>query len=297
MMILVVGGTGLLGGSVARKLVGAGRSVSAVVRDHSSEKARALESAGAEVVSGDLKDRAGLERVIRGADAVVCTASATLSRREGDSIDTVDLAGVRSLIEVAEAAAVRRFVFISISPNMGDDFPLATAKRAAEERLRASRLDHVVLQPSYFAEVWFSPVVGFDVAGGTVCVYGDGEAKVSYVAVDDVSSAAARALDAPGVGRRTIPIGGPQAVSQLEAIALAERASGRRLRVNRMALDEIKAQRATAADPLQASFLGILEHLALGDEIPNAWGKVLGVRPVHMAEWFERAFGNVSRNG
>ena len=84
---------------------------------------------------------------------------------------------------------------------------------------------------------------------------------------------------------------------RLEAIALAERASGRRLRVNRMALDEIKAQRATAADPLQASFLGILEHLALGDEIPNAWGKVLGVRPVHMAEWFERAFGNVSRNG
>jgi nucleoside-diphosphate-sugar epimerase len=142
-MILVVGSTGLLGGSVARKLVGAGRNVSAMVRDPSSEKARALESAGAEIVSGDLKDRAGLERVIRGADAVVCTATSTLSRREGDSIDAVDVAGVRSLIEVAEAAAVRRFVFISISPSMGDDFPLATPsalRRSACERRGSTTL-------------------------------------------------------------------------------------------------------------------------------------------------------------
>ena len=50
-------------------------------------------------------------------------------------------------------------------------------------------------------------------------------------------------------------------------------------------------------DPLQASFRGLFEHLALGDEIPNTWAEVLGVRPVHMAEWLERAFGNVSRNG
>jgi hypothetical protein len=45
-------------------------------------------------------------------------------------------------------AAVRRFLFISIGPTSGEDFPLVAAKRPAEERFRATRLD-VVLQPSY----------------------------------------------------------------------------------------------------------------------------------------------------
>jgi hypothetical protein len=49
-MILVVGSTGILGGLVVRKLAITGRSVTAFVRDLSSEKAMALKAAGAQTV-------------------------------------------------------------------------------------------------------------------------------------------------------------------------------------------------------------------------------------------------------
>ena len=71
---------------------------------------------------------------------------------------------------------------------------LAKLKRAAEKRLESSRLDYTVLLPSYFADVWLTPAVGFDVAGGKVRIYGDGKAKGSYVTGD--LHALAAALDA-----------------------------------------------------------------------------------------------------
>ena len=50
-MILVVGSTGYLGSAVTKKLVAAGKPVTALVRDSSSGKARALQAAGFMVTS------------------------------------------------------------------------------------------------------------------------------------------------------------------------------------------------------------------------------------------------------
>ena len=96
-MILIVGSTGLVGSAVTTKLSAGGKPVTAVVRDPASEKARALAASGAKLVVGDLKDRSSLEKALAGVDTVICTASSTISRREGDSLDTVDNKGVQSL--------------------------------------------------------------------------------------------------------------------------------------------------------------------------------------------------------
>src|SRR5438105_4808383 len=67
-MILIVGSTGYLGSLVTTKLATAGKPVTALVRDAASEKARALKQAGAKLVTGDLKDRASLEKALEGVD-------------------------------------------------------------------------------------------------------------------------------------------------------------------------------------------------------------------------------------
>ena len=131
-MILIVGSTGYLGSLVTTKLATAGKPVTALVRDAASEKARALKQAGAKLVTGDLKDRGSLERALEGVDTVICTASSTLSRQEGDSLETVDGKGVQSLIDAAEKKGVRRFIYVSFSRNITVDMPLARFKRAAE---------------------------------------------------------------------------------------------------------------------------------------------------------------------
>jgi len=38
------------------------------------------------------------------------------------------------------------------------------------------------------------------------------------------------------------------------------------------------------------SYLGMFEHLALGDEISTDWTDVIAVKPVAMEKWFERKF-------
>ncbi len=60
-----------------------------------------------------------------------------MSRQEGDSIESVDRQGQLALIDAAAAAGVKRFILVSF-PSVEVDFPLQSAKRAVEERLRRS---------------------------------------------------------------------------------------------------------------------------------------------------------------
>ena len=173
-MKFVVGSTGLLGSLVATKLAISHRSIAGLFREPISEKAWALASAGVKLIPGDLKDAASLDRALSGVDTVVCTASSTLSRRNGDSIEAVDHQGVQSLIASAEGAGVRDFVFVSYDSD-GHSYPLALAKQAAERRLRSSRLNWTIVQASFFCEIWFSSAVGFDRKAGSVRIYGNGD--------------------------------------------------------------------------------------------------------------------------
>lgn len=69
--ILVIGGTGAQGGSVARHLLAEGRCrVRCLTRRLDSVAARSLADAGAEVVQGDMADRDSLDAALAGCEAV-----------------------------------------------------------------------------------------------------------------------------------------------------------------------------------------------------------------------------------
>jgi len=139
MRTLVVGATGLLGCEVCRRLRDAGASVRALTRPTAdANKRAALVALGVETVTGDLKDAASLARACDGIEAVISTASATLSRQEGDSIETVDRQGQLALIDAARNAGVDHFVFVSFRENPKIQFPLTIAKRAVERALQQS---------------------------------------------------------------------------------------------------------------------------------------------------------------
>jgi uncharacterized protein YbjT (DUF2867 family) len=174
-MILVVGATGLLGGEICHHLSAAGHSVRALVRPTASkDRVERLRVLGAELFTGDLKDRASLDAACAGAEVVITTASTTLSRQPDDTISSVDQNGQLQLIEAAKASGVSRFIYVSYSGNHAIDCPLTTAKRTVEQALRDSGLTYTILRPSYFIEVWLSPALGFDVANARARIYGAG---------------------------------------------------------------------------------------------------------------------------
>lgn len=264
---LIVGATGLLGGEICRLLTERGKPVRAFVRTTSNpDKVAHLRTSGAEPVNGDLKDRRSLEQACLGADAVISTASSTLSRQEGDSIETVDRQGQLDLIDVAESAGVRHFVLVSF-PGVAVDFPLQSAKRAVEDRLQRSRMTYTILQPTFFTEVWLSPALGFDAAHATAQIYGSGRNKISWISFQDVAQFAVAALYNPRAANLVVKLGGPEALSPLDIVRLAEKSTGKRFVVQHVPEQDLRAQHGAATDSLQQSFAGLMLYYASGDVI------------------------------
>lgn len=74
-IIAVAGATGAQGGGLARAILAdpsGGFAVRALTRDPSSDKAKALAAAGAEVVAANIDDLASVKKAFAGADAAYC---------------------------------------------------------------------------------------------------------------------------------------------------------------------------------------------------------------------------------
>ena len=266
-VILVVGATGLLGGEICRLVTQRGKPVRALVRGTSNpDRVAHLKSVGAEQVRGDLKDRPSLDAACRGASAVISTASSTVSRQEGDSIESVDRQGQLSLIAAAAAAGVKQFIMISF-PSVETDCPLQSAKRAVEERLQLSGMTYTILRPTFFTEVWLSPALGFDAPNATAQIYGGGQNKISWISFQDVAQFAVSALDNPRAKNAVVELGGPEALSPLEVVRLAEQVTRKRFAVQHVPEEALRAQFAAATDPLQQSFAALMLYYARGDVI------------------------------
>lgn len=291
-MILVVGATGLVGSTVCKGLAAKGQKVRALVRPTSDPaKVKALADAGVETVTGDLKDEASLRAAVAGVDVVVSTASATLSRAEGDSIESVDQAGQIRLVDVAKAAGVKQLVYVSF-PDQGVDSPLATAKRAVESHLQASGVAYTILQPYFFAEVWLSPALGFDVANGKVRIYGGGENKISWISFLDVASAVIAAAGNAKAHGKVLQLGGPEGVSPLEVVRIFEQLANKKIEVEHVPEEALRAQLAGAPDPMQKSFAALMVSYALGNVIDNAAAvEAIGFEPTPVRTIAARLLG------
>jgi NADH dehydrogenase len=227
-MILVVGSTGSLGGQIARELLERGRRVRILVRPQSNHQP--LVRDGAQPSYGDLKDRPSLDIACRDVHTVITTAI-SIGHGPADTIESVDVAGNRNLIEAAAAAGVRQFVFTSaLGADPNSPNPLMAAKGVTEAALCASGMEWTILAPNAFMDVWLSAVVrGPALAGREVVYVGSGARRHSFVHSRDVAAFALAALDHPKAVKRYLPIGGPTPVSILDTIAVFERLLGHRI--------------------------------------------------------------------
>jgi uncharacterized protein YbjT (DUF2867 family) len=265
-MILVVGATGLLGTRVCERLRAAGQSVRALVRRTSnSDKVNALRSFGCELVTGDLKDPPQIQAACQGISALISTASSTLSRQAGDSIESVDLQGQLALANAARSASVKRFVFVSFRDDPTVQYPLTQAKRSVERAI--ADLDFTSIQASYFMEVWLSPALGFDYIHSRARIYGSGLKPISWISYLDVAEFCIAAVLGSIAGRSVLEVGGPEALTPLEVVRIFEEESGRRFEVETVPETKLREQFDSANDSLEKSFAGLMLQFAHGHAI------------------------------
>ena len=290
-MILVVGATGALGSEVCRNLRSANKPVRALVRPTASaERRQHLRNLGIELAVGDLKDPASLERACDGVSAVISTASSTISRQPGDSLETVDHEGQIALIDAAVGANVSHFVFVSVSGGIAVPNPLTGIKRDVERHLQRSGVGtYTILRPTCFMEIWLGPALGFDIGAARAQIFGAGDGKLSWISLCEVAQFAAAALDNPAARDAVIELGGPDALSQRDVVALAERIGGRPFELQRIPEEALRAQYESATDPLQKSFAAMMLQVAHGDVVPmDATLRRFPIRLTSVADYVRR---------
>lgn len=266
--MLLCGGTGALGSAIARHLSATGTRFRALVRP-TTDPAE-LERLGAVIVRGDLRDPASLAQATAGITTVISGANAIgrlLGGAHDLSIHDVDDVGYQNLITAAEAAGVRRFVYVSaLEDQRAVRTPFTDAKAATEARLAQSTLEAVIVRPDMFREVWLGPTGGFDVGHGKVTIYGRGRAHHRFVATDDVAQAIVALALAPHPPTE-VELAGPDAVSAEEAVRAFEQALGRPLKtthVPRLAM-QIGRRLMRPFKPELASIMGMALASDLAD--------------------------------
>ena len=238
-MILIVGVTGVLGRETARQLLATGHQVRGLTRKPSN--AENLKALGAEIVQGDLIDKASLERACQGVDRVMVAAHQLMGTGKYTS-QAVDDNGHRVLIDVAKAAGVKHFVYTSIqkvSPDHPVDFYQSKAK--VEAYLKTSGLSYTILRPPALMEWHVHNLLGASIlTTGKATIYGSGNNPANYIAARDAAHLAVIALTDPSVKNCVIEMGGPDNITKNQIADMYMRFSGKQAKVNHVPVAMMK---------------------------------------------------------
>jgi uncharacterized protein YbjT (DUF2867 family) len=218
--VLVVGGTGMLGGQVVAELLSRGERVRALVRPTSD--ATRLDQAGAEIARGDMMDPASLLKAMDSADAVISTAAGYTRHSKGDT-DKIDTIGNRNLADAASRSGVRRFVLTSIlTCDQTPQVPHFWHKKLAEDRLEELGVPFVSLRPGAFLDMIIR-MGGDPFAKRRLMWFGSPTIPLTFMLTQDLAGYLADAVDAPGVDGQRIDIGWDRPVSIEEIAQISSR--------------------------------------------------------------------------
>lgn len=295
-MILVAGAGGRLGGAVTAALLERGHDVRAGYRARSG--ARAPDGARAEAATLDLRRPATFAAALEGVDTIF-TAVHAMTARAADSIARVDIEGHKRLIDAAAAAGVRRFVYTSALGAASDHpAPLLRAKAEVERHLAGSGLDHVILRPGAFMELYAHELIGAAVlAGKPVRLLGTGAVRRNLVSVADVAAIAVAALETESFSGRIIAIGGPDNLTDRDIADLYARLSGKPARISAIPPAIVRLLAAVLA-PFHAGASHILRFSAAlegRDDLDfdaSGMAALLGRQPVSLADFARARLGS-----
>jgi dihydroflavonol-4-reductase len=116
---LVTGGSGFIGGALVDALVSAGRPVRALAR--SADAARALETRGAEPVTGDVLDAGSLARAMEGCSVVYHAAGVnTFCLADPTPMERVNIDGSANVIAAAADTSLSKVIYTSSAATLGE---------------------------------------------------------------------------------------------------------------------------------------------------------------------------------
>jgi NADH dehydrogenase len=287
--VLVAGATGYLGRRLVPRLVASGRTVRALVRGGAARAAAHPHLAGVEIAAGDLSDAGSCRRAAEGVDTVIHLVG-IIKERGAATFEAVHVAGTRALVTAAQAAGVRRILYVSaLGARAGATTAYWRTKARAEELVRGSGLAWLVLRPSivFARDGEFYGVLRQLTAFPLVPVLGPGTNRLAPVRADDLAMVEVAALDRPEAWGRAHEIAGPEAMTFDELLRRVARARGRRVWLVHVpfafARPLVRAIAPLPFAPITPGQLAMLEEDSVADaaEVLRVFGvQVRGIEPI-----------------
>jgi uncharacterized protein YbjT (DUF2867 family) len=207
-MFAITGITGQVGGSVARALLAAGKSVRAVVRDQ--KKGEAWAHQGCEIALADMNDTSALRKAFAGAEGVLILLPPNFDPAPGFPESRAILAALQSALSQTRPERI-----VSIS---------TVGAQAAQENLLSQHtlnekvLGELPIPITFLRPAWFMENAAWDLApardtGVIPSFLQPLDRRIPMVATADIGRVAAKLLQESWAGRRTIELEGPRAIS------------------------------------------------------------------------------------
>src|SRR6266542_2153159 len=148
-VIAVTGATGQQGGAVARKLLADGWKVRALTRDFNKPAAQELKVLGAEIVAGDMDNRAELDAAFQGAYGVFSVQNFWLPNVGFEG----EIRQGKNVAEAAKAAGVQHLVYSSVgAAHRGMGQKHFESKWIIEQYIHSLDIPYTILRPAFFME-------------------------------------------------------------------------------------------------------------------------------------------------
>ena len=220
-MLLLTGATGLVGSALLPRLLAEDVPVRCLVRD---PRRLGRERVRVQIALGDLGDPPSFRNAMRGVETVVHLAASIRDQARG-SIEELNGIATWRMVEAAERAGVRRFVFFSVLGASTDNrLRLFRAKALAEQAVREAPLDTTIFAPSIVYaphDPWLT-LLGRLALLPVMPVSGGGHALYQPIWAEDVAGCVMSALRAPGAGAAAerYELAGPETLSHSEIVRI-----------------------------------------------------------------------------
>jgi uncharacterized protein YbjT (DUF2867 family) len=233
-MILVTGGTGMVGGDMVRILSRQGVPARALTRN--PQKAPNLP--GITWVTGDLAKPETLPAAFDGADMLFLVSSI------GE--DTVELQ--HNGIEAARNSGLRHIVKLSaFGASDHTKAPICAWHYQIEKEMQQSGMDWTTLRPHHFMQNLLTQTQYIINDGVVYSASGDG--KIPYIDARDIAAVAVATLTKPGHHGKKYVITGSEALSYRQATEIISNTIGKPLRFIDETPDEARARRKREGYP------------------------------------------------
>ena len=280
---LVVGGSGMLGEPVARRLAAEGHRVRVLSR--SPDRTRAKLGKQFEYAQGDVEDADSLRRALEGCTGVHVNL---MGGPRAEDFDGVEHLGTKRIADLAAQANIERLTYLSGAPVAGKRWedPATKAKSLAEQAIQQSGVPYTIFRVS-----WMMESLELFVRGKNAIIIGTQAHPVRWIAADDYAKLVASAYRLPEAANKTFFVVGPEGLSKADAMRAYIEVVRPELKLRFM---PVWLMKAIAALSFNAQLQGDVSRMAFYDTIgddfgdPNESNRILGPATTTLRQWCEQ---------